>query len=71
MTATRTEPNGQTHVESLPLFFVALIRNVKPQEILKLNSFNHIVIKVEYTELRLALRSATTANLQPKENKHR
>jgi hypothetical protein len=47
MTATRTEPNGQIHVESLTLFSVTLTRNVKSQEIFKLNSLNHIIIKVE------------------------
>jgi hypothetical protein len=40
-------PNGQTHVETFPLLLVTLTRNVKSQEMLKLNSLNHIIIKVE------------------------
>jgi hypothetical protein len=32
MTATRTAPNGKTHVKSVPLFLVTLIRNTKSQE---------------------------------------
>jgi hypothetical protein len=34
-------------VETLPLFIVTVTRNVKSQEIFKLNSLNHITIKVE------------------------
>jgi hypothetical protein len=34
MTATRTAPNGQTHVEPLPQFLVTLTRNIKSQDIL-------------------------------------
>jgi hypothetical protein len=37
----------QIHVESLPLSLVTLTTNIKPQEIFKLNSLNHIIIKVE------------------------
>jgi hypothetical protein len=40
-------PNGQTYMETLPLFLVALTRNVKSQEIFKLNSLNHIIINIE------------------------
>jgi hypothetical protein len=40
-------PRGQTHVETLPLFLVTLARYIKSREIYKLNSLNHIVIKVE------------------------
>jgi hypothetical protein len=29
MMATQTAPNGQTHVEPLPLFLVTLTRNIK------------------------------------------
>jgi hypothetical protein len=47
MEATRTEPNGQTHAEALPLFLVTLTRNIKPRAIYKLNSLNRIIIKVE------------------------
>jgi hypothetical protein len=36
----------QTYEETLPVFLVALKRNVKSQEIFKLNSLNHIT-KVE------------------------
>jgi hypothetical protein len=61
LTTNRGAPNGQTHVETLPLFLVTSTRNVKSQEIFKLNRLNHIIIKVECTELKLALRSATTA----------
>jgi hypothetical protein len=46
MTNQRT-PNRQTHVETLALFLVTLTRNVKSQEIFKLNSLNHIIIKVQ------------------------
>jgi hypothetical protein len=47
MTATERAPSRQTHVETLPLFFVTLTRNMKCQEIFKLNSLNHIIINVE------------------------
>jgi hypothetical protein len=61
-TATQTAPNGQTYIEPLPLFLVILTRNIKPQEIFKLNSLNHIIIKVDlYRALKLALRNDTTA----------
>jgi hypothetical protein len=43
----RRAPNGQIYVENLPLFHVTLTRNVKSREIFKLNSLNHISIKVE------------------------
>jgi hypothetical protein len=46
MMATRTAPNRKTHVELLPLFLVTL-RNVKSQEIHKMNSLNYIIIQVE------------------------
>jgi hypothetical protein len=54
MPGTRTAPNGQTHVEPLPLFLVILSRNVKFQEIFKLNSLNHI-IKVELCRVHTGL----------------
>jgi DNA replicative helicase MCM subunit Mcm2 (Cdc46/Mcm family) len=47
LTTNRTAPNGQTHVETLSLFLVTLIRKLKSQEIFKLNSLNHIIIKVK------------------------
>jgi hypothetical protein len=47
MTANRTAPHGQADVETLPLFLVTLTRNFRSQEILKLNSLIHIIIKVE------------------------
>jgi hypothetical protein len=47
MMATRRTPNGQTHLDSFPLFLVTLARNIKSQEIFKLNTLNYIIIKVE------------------------
>jgi hypothetical protein len=47
LTTNQRAANGQTHVETLPLFLVTLTRNVKSQEIFKLNSLNHIIIKEE------------------------
>jgi hypothetical protein len=47
MTATRGALNGKTHVELLPLFLTTLTRTIKSKEIFKLNSLNHIIIKVE------------------------
>jgi hypothetical protein len=41
--ANRTAPNGQTYVETLPLFLIILTRNIKSQEIFKLNNINHVV----------------------------
>jgi hypothetical protein len=43
----RRAPNGQTHLETPPLFLVILKRNAKSQEIFKLNSIKHIIVKVE------------------------
>jgi hypothetical protein len=47
LTTNRREPNGQTHMETVPLFLFTLMRNAKSQEIFKLNSRNNIIIKVE------------------------
>jgi hypothetical protein len=47
LTTNRRAPNGQTHLETLPLYLVTLIRNAKSQEIFKMNNLNHIIIKVE------------------------
>jgi hypothetical protein len=47
MTAIQTAPNGQTHVEPLPLFLVTLTSNIKYQG--------------RVIEFRMALCSATTA----------
>jgi hypothetical protein len=47
LTTNRRSPNRQTYVENLPLFLVTLTRNVKSQEIFKLNSLKQIIIKVE------------------------
>jgi hypothetical protein len=47
LTTSRRAGNGQTHVESLPLFLVSLTRKLKSQEIFKLNILNHIIIKME------------------------
>jgi hypothetical protein len=55
MPATRTAPNGQIHVETLHLFLVALARNIKSQEIFKMNGLNHIIIKVELYRVRTGL----------------
>jgi hypothetical protein len=46
-TTNRREPYGQTYVKNLPLFLVTLTRNLKSQGIFKLNTLNHIIIKVE------------------------
>jgi hypothetical protein len=45
--ANRRAPNGQTCVETLPLIFVTLTRNVKSQEIFQLNGLSNIIVKVE------------------------
>jgi hypothetical protein len=45
MTATQTAPNGQNHMETPSLFLVTLTRNIKSQEIFKLNSLNNIIIQ--------------------------
>jgi hypothetical protein len=50
----RTAPDGQTHVEPLPLFLVTLTKNIKSQEIFKLNSLKHI-IKVEFNKAQTSL----------------
>jgi hypothetical protein len=47
MTTKRTAQNEQTHVVPLPLLFLTLTRNIKPQEVFKLNSSKYIIIKVE------------------------
>jgi hypothetical protein len=47
MTATRTTPDGQINVAPFLLFLVTLTRNTQSQVIFKLNSLNHIIIKVE------------------------
>jgi hypothetical protein len=62
MTATRRAPTGKTHVETLPLFLDALTKNMKSQEIFKLNSLNHITIKAEFYRAQIGLSSATTTN---------
>jgi hypothetical protein len=46
LTTNRRATNGSTHLENLAFFLVTLTRNVKSQEIFKLNSRNHIIIKV-------------------------
>jgi hypothetical protein len=46
-TATQRAPNIKIHVETLPLLLVTLTWNIKSREIFKLNSLNHIIIKVE------------------------
>jgi hypothetical protein len=55
MMATKTAPNRQTHVEPLPLLLVTLTRNIKSQEIFKLNSLNfgHVWANCKQTPLYL------------------
>jgi hypothetical protein len=55
MTATRRTPNEQTHVELLPLFLVTLTRNIKSQEMLKLNNLNDSIIKAELYRAQIGL----------------
>jgi hypothetical protein len=55
LTTNRRAPTGQTHMETLPLFLVTLTRNEKCQEIFKLNSLNHIIIKVESYKAKTGL----------------
>jgi hypothetical protein len=43
MMATQTAPNGQTHMEPLPLFLATLTKNIKSQDTFKLNSLNRII----------------------------
>jgi hypothetical protein len=47
MMANRATPNEKKNVVPLPLFLVTLTRNIKIQEIFKLNSLKHTIIKVE------------------------
>jgi hypothetical protein len=66
LTTNRRPPNGQTHVETLPLFLVTLTRNFKSQEIIKLNNLNSIIIKVEpynsATAIKTLAKSGPTAS---------
>jgi hypothetical protein len=55
MTATQRARTRQTHMETLCLFPVTLTRNTKFQQIYKLNSLNHIVIKVEFYRAQIGL----------------
>jgi hypothetical protein len=55
MTATGRAPNGQSHVETLTVILVALTRNVKSQEVFKLNSLNHTINMVELYRAQTAL----------------
>jgi hypothetical protein len=47
ITANRPSPEGGSHSINLPLFLVTLTRSSKSQEIFKLNSLCHIMIRVE------------------------
>jgi hypothetical protein len=47
MTANCPSPEGGSHTVNLPLFLVTLTRTPKSQEIFKLSSLCHIMIKVE------------------------
>jgi hypothetical protein len=61
LTTNRRARNGKTYVENLPLFLVTLTRNAKSQEIFKLNSLNHIIIKVESYRAQTGLTQCPTA----------
>jgi hypothetical protein len=47
MTANRQSPEGGNHAVNLPLFPVTLTRSPKSQEIFKLSSLCHIMVRVE------------------------
>jgi hypothetical protein len=55
MTANRRAPDGQTHVEPLPLSLVTLTRNIKSQQIFSHNSLNHIINKTELSRAQTSL----------------
>jgi hypothetical protein len=55
LTTNRGAQNRQTYAENLPLFLVTLTRNVKSQEILKLNSLKHTIMKVESYRVQTGL----------------
>jgi hypothetical protein len=55
LTTSRRTPNGQTHVETLPLFLVTLTRKAKSQDIFKLNCLNHIIMKIELCRAQTGL----------------
>jgi hypothetical protein len=40
LTTNRRAPNGQTYLETVPLFLVTLMRNARSHEIFKLNTLN-------------------------------
>jgi hypothetical protein len=61
-TATRLAPSRQTLMETHPLFLVTLTRNIKFQEIYKLKSLNHIIIKVDLYKAQTGCMHATNAN---------
>jgi hypothetical protein len=42
-------------VETLPLFLVTLTKNIKSQAIIKLNSLNHIIIKIKLHRAEIGL----------------
>jgi hypothetical protein len=52
-------------VETLPLFLVSLTRNIESQEIFKLNSLNHIIIKAELYRAQTGLTTAQTLAMSP------
>jgi hypothetical protein len=60
LASIRKAPNGQIHVETVPLILVILTVKLKSQAMLNLNSLNRINTKAELYRTELALRSATT-----------
>jgi hypothetical protein len=56
MIATPIAPDGQNHMEPLPLSLITLTRNMKSQEIFQLNSLMHIIFKVELYRAHTGLR---------------
>jgi hypothetical protein len=56
MAFTRISPKGKTEVEPHPEFLVALTRNIKSQEVVKLNNLNRIIIIVELYEVQTGLK---------------
>jgi hypothetical protein len=65
MTATQTVPDGQTHVELVPLFLFASTRNIKSQAIFKLNSLNHIFVKAGLYRAQSRLTQCDICQLYP------
>jgi hypothetical protein len=60
LTTNLTARNGQTYVETLPVFLVTLTRNVKSQEMFKLNGLHQIINKVESSRAQTGLTQCAT-----------